>query len=458
MRRCFSSSLAVVLAQGRRILEEEASRRALYVVIAMGACAAAVWWLKSTTGVACPWSVEPFGGALPMTDPAFGLTDVPGRCWPSGHAGTGFVFIAFYFALKDVRPRAAAGALLFAVAFGLLCGAVRVMEGAHFVSHVLVTGIVDWLICAALHALILEDRSSPAFAKPLSERGLVLLTAFWWTFVLNMPFLARAADLSEPNFAWSMREALTLAGLSFGLLFISIALLTLVMALPRPVRRAVLVLLSLTGAIFFAGTLVYGIAFDPNMARNVISTDVHEASAYFSARTLLLALAAGLPPVLAASAADMTPAGLRPAAVRGGVAILALAAGAARAIHADEHACGRHAKRQGAALPPITPVNVPYSLATTLARDASPDAAQKRIVDPKPEFSVRLSRPAVLLVVIGETTRSASWGLAGYARDTTPALRAEGVISHPSVTACGSSYRRFASLHAEQDRPLRLRP
>ena len=52
---------------------------------------------------------------------------------------------------------------------------------------------------------------------------------------------------------------------------------------------------------------------------------------------------------------------------------------------------------------------------------------------------VRLSRPAVLLVVIGETTRSASWGLAGYARDTTPALRAEGVISHPSVTACGSS-------------------
>lgn len=230
--------LAVVLAQGRRILEEEASRRALYVVIAMGACAATVWWLKSTTGVACPWSVEPFGGALPMTDPAFGLTDVPGRCWPSGHAGTGFVFIAFYFALKDVRPRAAAGALLFAVAFGLLCGAVRVMEGAHFVSHVLVTGIVDWLICAALHALILEDRSSPAFAKPLSERGLVLLTAFWWTFVLNMPFLARAADLSEPNFAWSMREALTLAGLSFGLLFISIALLMLVMALPRPVRRA----------------------------------------------------------------------------------------------------------------------------------------------------------------------------------------------------------------------------
>lgn len=448
--------LAVVLAQGRRILEEEASRRALYVVIAMGACAAAVWWLKSTTGVACPWSVEPFGGALPMTNPAFGLTDVPGRCWPSGHAGTGFVFIAFYFALKDVRPRAAAGALLFAVAFGLLCGAVRVMEGAHFVSHVLVTGIVDWLICAALHALILENRSSPAFAKPLSERGLVLLTAFWWTFVLNMPFLARAADLSEPNFAWSMREALTLAGLSFGLLFISIALLTLVMALPRPVRRAVLVLLSLTGAIFFAGTLVYGIAFDPNMARNVISTDVHEASAYFSARTLLLALAAGLPPVLAASAADMTPAGLRPAAVRGGVAILALAAGAG-ALFTQMNTLAAVMRNDKALRYLITPVNVPYSLATTLARDASrcgPKAHRRsearvlRQAQPSRRPSRRHRRDHPLGELGARRLRPRHHARASRRRRDQPSVRHGLRLEH----------RRFASLHAEQDRPLRLRP
>lgn len=440
--------LAVVLAQGRRILEEEASRRALYVVIAMGACAATVWWLKSTTDVACPWSVEPFGGALPMTDPAFGLTDVPGRCWPSGHAGTGFVFIAFYFALKDVRPRAAAGALLFAVAFGLLCGAVRVMEGAHFVSHVLVTGIVDWLICAALHALILEDRSSPAFAKPLSERGLVLLTAFWWTFVLNMPFLARAADLSEPNFAWSMREALTLAGLSFGLLFISIALLTLVMALPRPVRRAVLVLLSLTGAIFFAGTLVYGIAFDPNMARNVISTDVHEASAYFSARTLLLALAAGLPPVLAASAADMTPAGLRPAAVRGGVAILALAAGAG-ALFTQMNTLAAVMRNDKALRYLITPVNVPYSLARCGPKaHRRSEARVLRQAQPSRRPSRRHRRDHPLGELGARRLRPRHHARASRRRRDQPSVRHGLRLEH----------RRFASLHAEQDRPLRLRP
>lgn len=185
--------LALVLAQGRRILEEEAPRRALYVVIAMAACASLVWWLKTTTGVSCPWSIDLFGGTAPLTNPVFGLSGLPGRCWPSGHAGTGFVFLAFYFALKDVHPRAAAAALLFAVTFGLLCGAARVMEGAHFVSHVLVTGVVDWLVCAALHALILSGRTPSASGGPLSERALVILTAFWWTFVFNAPFLARAA-------------------------------------------------------------------------------------------------------------------------------------------------------------------------------------------------------------------------------------------------------------------------
>lgn len=430
--------LALVLAQGRRVLEEEAPRRALYVLIAMAACASLVWWLKSTTGVACPWSLEAFGGPTPLTNPAFDLNGLPGRCWPSGHAGTGFVFLAFYFALKDVRPRSAAAALLFAVAFGLLCGAARVMEGAHFVSHVLVTGIVDWLACAALHALILSKRTSRASAGPLSERALVMLTALWWTFVFNAPFLARAAGLSDPHFAWTAREALTLAALAAGLFFIAVALLSLASALPRPVRRTVLVLLNASGAAFFAGTVLYGIAFDPDMARNIIATDPHEASAYLSARTIVLTIAAGLPPILAAAAADMTPAGLRPGAVRTGAALAALAAGLGLFL-LQFNTLASVMRSDKALRYLITPVNVPYAFAATLARDASPDASAKTIVDPNPTLTASLKRPAVLLVVIGETARSANWGLAGYGRDTTPALRAEGVISHPSVVACGSS-------------------
>ena len=193
------------------------------------------------------------------------------------------------------------------------------------------------------------------------------------------------------------------------------------------------------------------------MARNVISTDVHEASAYFSARTLLLALAAGLPPVLAASAADMTPAGLRPAAVPGGDAILALAAGAG-ALFTQMNTLAAVMRNDKALRYLITPVNVPYSLAATLARDASPDAAQKRIVDPKPESapsgsavrrpSRRHRRDHPLGELGARRLRPRHHARASRRRRDQPSVRHGLRLEH----------RRFASLHAEQDRPLRLQP
>jgi lipid A ethanolaminephosphotransferase len=48
-------------------------------------------------------------------------------------------------------------------------------------------------------------------------------------------------------------------------------------------------------------------------------------------------------------------------------------------------------------------------------------------------------RPLVLVLVVGETARAANWGLAGYARDTTPRLRALPVLDFGTVAACGTN-------------------
>ena len=48
-------------------------------------------------------------------------------------------------------------------------------------------------------------------------------------------------------------------------------------------------------------------------------------------------------------------------------------------------------------------------------------------------------RPKLLVLAIGETVRSANFGLSGYARDTTPELRALDLVSYPRVQACGTS-------------------
>jgi lipid A ethanolaminephosphotransferase len=48
-------------------------------------------------------------------------------------------------------------------------------------------------------------------------------------------------------------------------------------------------------------------------------------------------------------------------------------------------------------------------------------------------------KPVLLVIFAGETLRAQNFGLNGYARDTTPGLRARGVINYPDVSSCGTS-------------------
>lgn len=105
----------------------------------------------------CPWSLAQFGGeetysSLLSPRPP---TEHPGRCWPGGHASSGFVLFALFFALRDRKPRLARYALAFAFAMGCLLSLSRMLQGAHFLSHNLWTMLFDWLICLGLYRLML---------------------------------------------------------------------------------------------------------------------------------------------------------------------------------------------------------------------------------------------------------------------------------------------------------------
>jgi len=49
------------------------------------------------------------------------------------------------------------------------------------------------------------------------------------------------------------------------------------------------------------------------------------------------------------------------------------------------------------------------------------------------------AKPPLLVLVVGETARADHFGLNGYARETTPELRAKGVLSFTNVWSCGTS-------------------
>ena len=49
------------------------------------------------------------------------------------------------------------------------------------------------------------------------------------------------------------------------------------------------------------------------------------------------------------------------------------------------------------------------------------------------------SKPRVIILVVGETVRSANWGLDGYSRQTTPELAKHQLFNFDHVTSCGTS-------------------
>jgi membrane-associated PAP2 superfamily phosphatase len=132
----------------------------LFVALALTIAPLAVATLKFFSMRHCPWDITDFGGFVPYT----GLLDAypgnvaPGRCFPAGHASTGFCLFAFHFAGRALdKPLLAYAGFLLGLVSGLGLGLVRIMQGAHFVSHVLWSGVVCWIVIVVLYGLIIES-------------------------------------------------------------------------------------------------------------------------------------------------------------------------------------------------------------------------------------------------------------------------------------------------------------
>jgi membrane-associated PAP2 superfamily phosphatase len=142
-------------------------RRSLgFLVLALAVSTSIVTPLKALTAVHCPWSLSEFGGTETFTPllSKRAATESPGRCWPGGHASSGFSLLALFFLLRDKRPRSARVALVFALGLGAVFSLGRMMQGAHFLSHNLWTLLFDWMICLLCYRWVL-------YRAPLAQRA-----------------------------------------------------------------------------------------------------------------------------------------------------------------------------------------------------------------------------------------------------------------------------------------------
>ncbi len=155
----FAAALATEFLRPQRGL-----RAVLWTTVAaMALGPAIVIALKSLNAHQCPWSLRAFGGYAEFATAWFVPAAEAGHCFPSGHAAAGFSLIAFSFAGMAIGDRRLAVAgLAVALAAGMLFSAVRMAQGAHFLSHNLWSAGIDWSAAAWIFAplLALQPRHS----------------------------------------------------------------------------------------------------------------------------------------------------------------------------------------------------------------------------------------------------------------------------------------------------------
>lgn len=128
--------------------------------------------LKQITAPPCPWDLKRYGGyaEIAVTWLARSHSEA-GQCLPSGHAGAGYSLFALYFAGWAIgRPRWRWLGLIIGIIAGSVFGLVRMLQGAHFVSHVAWSALVDWLTASLvfLPLLCVRQRSDHDVVSPSS--------------------------------------------------------------------------------------------------------------------------------------------------------------------------------------------------------------------------------------------------------------------------------------------------
>lgn len=112
-----------------------------------------VAWLKRATHVDCPWDLARYGGGAEYLLPWAPLP--PGHvvhaCFPAGHAGSAYAWVAVYFFLSEVKPAWRVPGLALVLAGGALFGIVQQLRGAHFLSHDIASLAVCWQVACAFH-------------------------------------------------------------------------------------------------------------------------------------------------------------------------------------------------------------------------------------------------------------------------------------------------------------------
>ena len=265
---------------------------------------------------------------------------------------------------------------------------------------------------------------------------LIVLSAFWLATVANVPLWRHVAQLPELQNARGLAFA---AGFGVALFLLIVAVLSVFAW--RWSLKPVLTLFFVSAAAGAYFMLSYGVVIDSTMMVNVMQTDPREAGELLNWRLLAVLVLLGVFPSVVAWRFKVRPLGfVRGLATQWGVAMLALVAmvGVVLLIFQDFSSVMRN-HTQVRYL--INPLNSFYAIGMVATKHKRIDSGVVKPLglDAKLVAARPGDKPALIVLVLGETARAASFGINGYQRPTTPRLERENIATLRNVWSCGTS-------------------
>ncbi|HUL57767.1 MAG TPA: phosphatase PAP2 family protein [Anaeromyxobacteraceae bacterium] len=142
----------------------------LVLVVALGPGLLVNVAFKDHYGRPRPREVQELGGREPFLPVWVKGDDAQAKSFPCGHCSMGFYLSTPYLVLRRRRRKTAAAFLLAGVGWGALLGVARMMAGGHFLSDVVWSGGMVWIVALALYRLLDLDRvPEPAAPEVLAR-------------------------------------------------------------------------------------------------------------------------------------------------------------------------------------------------------------------------------------------------------------------------------------------------
>lgn len=272
------------------------------------------------------------------------------------------------------------------------------------------------------------------FQRPtLSHLWLNVIVAGYILAVLNAGFWDRLLDIFSGK---PLQVAV------FGLASFALTVLMLEFFGPSRLQKPVAALLIVIAAASSYFERVFGVLIDREMIRNVMETTPTEAAHLVTPSTVLtIGLLGVLPAALVFWPHIRRVSGLNhlwrwPLGV---ATCFGLVAGGLMTDFKAFSAVLRERHDLMGSYQPGATVTAMFKFGKEQFASALPEAAPIATDAQRGPHLAAAEEPVLLVIFAGETLRAQNFGLNGYARDTTPGLRARGVINYPDVSSCGTS-------------------